>query len=51
MNGVCFIVSAGDVSTGFLPDKKEGDLLIAADAGYKMLADAMIEPAWILFVE
>ncbi len=43
-SGVCFIVSAGDSSPDFLPEKKEGDLLIAADAGYKVLREAGIEP-------
>jgi thiamine pyrophosphokinase len=42
--GICFVVSAGDLSPDFLPDKKEGDLLVAADAGYKVLSGAMIEP-------
>ena len=42
--GVCYIVSAGDSSPDFLPEKKDGDLLIAADAGYKALRDAGIEP-------
>ena len=44
MKGICYIVSAGDVSPDLLPDKKEGDLVIAADAGYKILAEAGITP-------
>ncbi|MBQ9544479.1 MAG: thiamine diphosphokinase, partial [Clostridia bacterium] len=42
--GICYIVSAGDASPDCLPEKKEGDLLVAADAGYKALRDAGIEP-------
>ncbi len=44
MKKVCYIVSAGDASPDFLPVKKEGDLLIAADAGYEILRAADIEP-------
>ena len=35
MSGVCHIVSAGDVT--ILPEKAEGDLVIACDGGYKSL--------------
>ena len=42
--GICYIVSAGDSSPDFLPEKKDGDLLIAADAGYGVLREAGIEP-------
>ncbi len=43
-NGICFIVSAGEASPRFLPRRREGDLLIAADAGYNILREAGIEP-------
>ncbi len=35
MSGVCHIVAAGDVTV--LPEKREGDLVIACDAGYGKL--------------
>ncbi len=35
MRGVCHVVCAGDLSV--LPEKAEGDLVIACDAGYKSL--------------
>ena len=42
--GSCIIVCAGDVSADILPQKRDGDLLIAVDAGYKILLDADIPP-------
>ena len=42
--GACIIVSAGDVPPRLSINKEEGDFIIAADAGYKTLADAGIEP-------
>ena len=43
-NDVCIIISAGDTSPDLMSEKRDGDLLIAADAGYKVLKDAGIEP-------
>ncbi len=37
MGGICWIVGAGDFA-GTLPSIGEGDMVIAADAGYKALA-------------
>ena len=42
--GACIIVSAGDVPSRLWINKEEGDFVIAADAGYRALADAGIEP-------
>lgn len=42
--GACYIVCAGDVPSPLSINKEEGDLIIAADAGYKALSDAGIEP-------
>jgi len=42
--GMCIIVSAGDVPSHLSIDKEEGDLIIAADAGYTALVNAGIAP-------
>lgn len=45
--GICYIVGAGDCkSLDF--EKKENDLIIAADGGYKYLLSANIEPDIII---
>lgn len=41
---VCIIVGGGDFSSGLLSEKHEGDLVIAADSGYRYLKEAGIEP-------
>lgn len=41
-SGICKIVSAGD--TAVLPEKSEGDLIVACDAGYSALLAAGITP-------
>ena len=42
--GACIIVCAGDVPSRLSIKKEEEDFIIAADAGYKALAEAGIEP-------
>ena len=44
MNGICYIVSAGDAPKELSFEKREGDVVIACDAGYRVLKDAMIDP-------
>ena len=43
-SGRCIIVSAGDASPEIIPEKRDGDLLIAVDAGYKVISEAGLEP-------
>ena len=40
----CIIVAAGDFDSSLLPAKEPGDLLVAADGGYRYLADMGITP-------
>lgn len=44
MKGKCLIVGAGDFDPALLPEKKPGDLLIAADGGYAALKSAGFPP-------
>ncbi len=43
-DGICHIVSAGDFSIALLPPRESLSLLIAADAGYRVLRKAGVEP-------
>ncbi|MBR6531555.1 MAG: thiamine diphosphokinase [Clostridia bacterium] len=45
--GICYIVSAGDMSQPF-PETKKDDIIIAADAGYLHLQALGIEPDILL---
>ena len=44
--GICYIVGAGDFSGSVMP--KEGDLLVAADGGYRHLASLGLTPDLLL---
>ena len=44
MERKCLIVGAGDFDPALLPEKKPGDLLIAADGGYAALTAAGFSP-------
>ena len=43
-HGRCIIVSAGDAPAKILPEKRGGDLLVAVDAGYRVLTEAGLAP-------
>ena len=47
MECICYLIGAAPLD-GRLPQKREGDFLIAADAGYAALCDAGMEPDLVI---
>lgn len=47
-NGTCIIVGAADFDPSLLPERGEGDLLIAADGGYLHLENCGVKPDFFI---